>query len=55
MTDGYVSFALFLYENPQDVLLVGDQIGFSSGNISHQNLILELEALEEINVFRIDG
>ena len=53
-TDGNVTFALFLYEEPQTaaILLSNDKIGFSSGN---SNQTTEPETLEDINVFRIDG
>ena len=49
-----MTFALFLYEEPQTAatLLSNDKIGFSSGN---SNQTTELETVEEINIFRIDG
>ena len=47
--DGNVTFALFLYEEKQRILL-RDKIGFSSGYST-----TELKMVEEMNVFRIDG
>ena len=53
--DNNVTFVLIMYEDPPSVamLLSEDKLGFSSGNSSNQ--VSELEKVEEINLFRVDG
>ena len=54
MSDGNISFALFLYENPQEIATLLSQgiLGFSAGNNSN---VTEMEEIEDVNIFRIDG
>ena len=54
MSDGNISFALFLYEYPQEIATLLSQgiLGFSAGNSSN---VTEMEEIEDVNIFRIDG
>lgn len=54
ITDGVNSFAIFLYEDPADILGVpAVRVGFSAGQGMKMTDVLD--SLETMNIFRIDG
>ncbi len=59
-TDGNASFAMFVYDDPGNVVSIGSnwQVGFDAGDeirgVIVQNGEIEGD-LEEVNIFRIDG
>ena len=54
-SDGVVSFALFLYQDTEEVssLLSQNVLRFSTGG--NRSKITELEEVDKINIFRLDG
>ena len=54
-SDGVISFALFLYQDTEEVssLLSQNVVGFSTGG--NRSKTTELEEVDEINIFRLDG
>lgn len=62
LTDGVMSFAVFLYVNPDAIAQTLHRVvGFDAGDNSRSAVLLVLNSvdsdstLEEVNVFRIDG
>jgi len=58
-TDGTASFAIFIYEN---ITAIGDivshhmgSIGFDAGDQNRGVTLKNLDYIDSINVFRIDG
>ena len=54
-SDGVISFALFLYQDTEEVssLLSQNVVGFSTGG--NRSKTTELEEVDKINIFRLDG
>lgn len=59
-TDGNISFAAFIYDDPQAVVNIFNdrEIGFNAGDSVRANVALKVGQsanLEAVNIFRIDG